>query len=75
MRRLSVLVFPACIALLIAGDQTWRDKRVAEWSEEDARRVLDDSPWAKTVTPLCTPACTIFKKRRGFLTETSSEVI
>jgi hypothetical protein len=37
---------------LIAGDEAWRDKRVAEWSEEDARRVLDDSPWAKTVTPV-----------------------
>jgi hypothetical protein len=48
----NVLVFPVCVALLIAGDDAWRDKRVAEWSEEDARHVLDDSPWAKTVTPV-----------------------
>jgi len=51
-RRWNVLALPECIALLIAGDQAWRDKRVAEWNEEDARRVLDDSPWAKTVTPV-----------------------
>jgi len=50
--RWSVLVLPAGIALLIAGDQAWRDKRVAELSEEDTRGQLDDSPWAKTVTPV-----------------------
>ena len=47
-----MLTLPACMALLIAGDQAWRDKRVAEWSGEDARRVLDDSPWTKTVAPV-----------------------
>jgi len=27
------------------------DKRIAEWSPEEARLVLTDSPWTKTVTP------------------------
>jgi hypothetical protein len=51
LSRREVLALPACLALLIAGDQAWRDKKIAEWSEEDARQVLDESPWAKTVTP------------------------
>jgi hypothetical protein len=47
--QLSIL--PFSLALLVAGDQTWKDKRVAEWSEDDAKQVLTDSPWVKTVQP------------------------
>jgi len=39
------------MTLLTAGDQPWKDKQIAEWSEDDAKQVLADSPWAKTVTP------------------------
>lgn len=39
------------VALLAAGEQPWKDKRISEWSEADARQVLTDSPWAKPVTP------------------------
>jgi hypothetical protein len=38
-------------AAMTAGAQVWKDKRIAEWSEEEARQVLTDSPWAKTATP------------------------
>ena len=31
--------------------QVWKDKRIAEWTVEEARQVLTDSPWVKTVTP------------------------
>lgn len=37
--------------LLLAGDPSWRDKPVSQWTEEDARQVLNDSPWAKTTVP------------------------
>jgi hypothetical protein len=47
--RLSLL--PISMALLAAGDQPWKDKQVAEWNEDDARQILSDSPWAKTVHP------------------------
>jgi hypothetical protein len=47
----KLLALPACIALLIAADQPWRDKKVPDWSVEDAKQVLDDSPWSRTVTP------------------------
>ena len=34
-----------------AGGQVWKDKLIAEWSAEEARQVLTESPWAKGVTP------------------------
>lgn len=37
--------------LLLAGDPSWKGKPVSQWSEEDARQVLNDSPWAKTSVP------------------------
>jgi len=35
--------------LLIAAEPVWRDKPIATWTEEDARQILENSPWAKTV--------------------------
>jgi len=46
---LSLLVFAA---LLVAAVRTWKDKSPAEWTEDDAKEVLSDSPWVKTVTPI-----------------------
>jgi hypothetical protein len=36
-------------AVLAAADTSWKDKPVSEWSQDDARQVLTDSPWAKSV--------------------------
>jgi hypothetical protein len=33
------------------GAQPWKDKLIAQWNEQEARQVLTESPWAKTVTP------------------------
>jgi hypothetical protein len=49
--KAQFLLLPLSLALLAAGDQTWKDKQIAEWTEDDARQVLTDSPWAKPVTP------------------------
>src|SRR5262252_8178611 len=49
--RWKLLVAAACVSQLIAGDDAWRDKKVADWTEQDAKQVLKDSPWVKTVTP------------------------
>ncbi|MBZ5612049.1 MAG: hypothetical protein LAP38_27645 [Acidobacteriia bacterium] len=43
-------LIPVSALLLIAAEPTWRTKPVAQWTEEDAKQVLQDSPWAKTVT-------------------------
>jgi hypothetical protein len=47
----QLCLLPISMALLAAGDQPWKDKRVAEWNDDDAKQVLNDSPWAKTVKP------------------------
>jgi hypothetical protein len=38
-------------AAVTADAQVWKDKLIANWTVEEARQVLTDSPWAKTVTP------------------------
>ena len=48
-RLLLGLIFCSAI-LLIAADPVWKDKPVASWTEDDARQILEYSPWAKTVT-------------------------
>jgi hypothetical protein len=45
---LSVLLSPTLSPALLAGDE-WRKKPPEQWTEEDAREVLTDSPWAKRV--------------------------
>lgn len=34
---------------LIAGDDDWRKKPAEQWSQDDVRQVLNDSPWSKRV--------------------------
>ena len=40
------LLIPLLFCLLTASGQ-WKKKGYTEWSEEDARKLLQDSPWAK----------------------------
>jgi hypothetical protein len=35
--------------LLMAGDPTWTVKPIPNWTVDDARQILTDSPWSKTV--------------------------
>ena len=37
--------------LLLAADQGWKDKRAAEWTDDEANEVVTDSPWAQVVQP------------------------
>jgi hypothetical protein len=40
----------ACsVTLLLAAEPVWKDKPIADWTEEDARQVLEQSPWAKVL--------------------------
>lgn len=53
MRNCLELVFCfACIlgAGLSAADPSWKTKPAPQWTEEDARQLLNNSPWAKTIT-------------------------
>jgi hypothetical protein len=44
----------AAAVLTWAADISWKDKQVAEWSEADAKQVLAESGWVKSVTPTLT---------------------
>ena len=46
------MLAPACLGA--ADDPAWKGKQVSEWSEDDAKQVLADSPWVKPVTPTLT---------------------
>jgi len=50
-RKWQLSLLPISVALVFATDQAWKDKQVAEWNADDAKQVLNDSPWAKTVKP------------------------
>lgn len=53
--RLKLLwILPASTVLLLAADSSWRNKPVTSWTQEDARQVLTDSPWARNVTAVLT---------------------
>jgi hypothetical protein len=47
-----VLLIPGI--LLIAADPAWKGKSTQDWSPEDARQILTDSPWAKTAVATIT---------------------
>ncbi len=52
-------------ALLIAGDPAWKNRPIAGWTEEDARQVLTDSPWARTATGAISRLNTEDERREG----------
>ena len=44
------MVFFVLSALaLTAADEGWKNKQFPEWTEDDAKELLKDSPWVKTV--------------------------
>lgn len=42
-------LFVMCLPCLLA--QVWKEKPVAAWTEDDARVVMAESPWVKSVMP------------------------
>jgi hypothetical protein len=60
--RIFSLIF---FALLLAADPTWRAKTVADWTEQDARDVLESSPWAKVVLAGIAPRESEDQRREG----------
>jgi hypothetical protein len=51
-RRLkAVPLFLAACLVASAEDPSWKSKPMRQWDQEDAKQVLTDSPWTKSVTP------------------------
>lgn len=51
VQTLSLVVVAA---QLIAADPVWMSKPAEQWTEEDAKRVLDNSPWARQISAVIT---------------------
>lgn len=51
MRRLKLRywLIPCTAFLLLAAEPAWKNKPVANWTDEDAQQILENSPWAKIV--------------------------
>lgn len=64
-RKWLVSVLPISMALAVAEDQPWKGKQIAEWSADDARQVLTDSPWAKTTRPTIERSMQNSQRRSG----------
>ena len=54
MKEIKLIAPVALIVVIAAGSVTagaqWSKKRYTEWSEKEAQKVLDDSPWGQTQT-------------------------
>ncbi len=51
LRRSYLYALPLSFAMLAIGDQSWKNKRPADWTAEDAKEVLTSSAWSHQTTP------------------------
>jgi hypothetical protein len=49
IRTWQICLLAAAATALAAGDEPWKDKAISAWTVEDAKQLLTDSPWAKSV--------------------------
>ncbi len=59
------LLAVAAVALLTADDSSWKNKPIAQWDDQDAKQVLTDSPWVKSVTLQKVRDLSKFERRDG----------
>jgi hypothetical protein len=59
------LIIPVTAVLLMSADLSWKDKPIPGWNEQDAQKVLNDSPWAKTTVGNISRMQTEFERREG----------
>jgi hypothetical protein len=50
-KKQILMLLPVPVLLLAAGGQGWKDRKPAEWTQDDAKHLLADSPWVKSVKP------------------------
>jgi hypothetical protein len=65
MRTFLVPSLVAAVACLMAADLDWKSKPASQWTEEDARQVLTQSPWAKETRAVITRRLTEGQLREG----------
>jgi len=62
--QLSWVISLAAVSLN-ASDPAWKNKPIPDWTEEDARQVLTNSPWAKAVKASISRLQTEEERRAG----------
>ena len=62
---LKFLVFPFSVMLLMAAVPVWKSKQIEQWSEQDAKLILTNSPWVKKMTPALMPPLNKDQRRQG----------
>lgn len=50
MRRVTLMLAPVCFGMVLLAAPFWQKKDFSQWTVDDAKKMLSDSPWAKTVT-------------------------
>jgi hypothetical protein len=60
-----VWLLPVCAILLFAADPPWKAKSIRDWTEDDAKQVLTDSPWALNVRSAVMPLESESARREG----------
>ena len=48
-RKLAAVALAVSVSLPAWADDPWKEKAYTEWTQEDVRKVLNDSPWARRV--------------------------
>src|SRR5271165_2326687 len=64
-RIAKALLLPFGAVLLLAADPSWKIKDISQWSEQEAKLLLTDSPWVKKATPAPLPAQNEALRREG----------
>jgi len=53
------------VVVLAAADPSWKSKASSDWTEDDARQILNGSPWAKTAKAIVSRLQTEDERREG----------
>jgi len=64
MSKPIFLLITAAVALM-AADPSWKNKPAREWTVDEARQVLDDSPWSKKCGAALIPLQSEDERREG----------
>ncbi len=48
-KRIAAILSVFLSVTLVWAGEAWKDKPYTDWNEKDVRRILSDSPWAKTI--------------------------
>ncbi len=62
---LKFAVYPLPAILLVAAAPAWKSKQMEQWTEQDAKLILTNSPWVKKVTPALMPPLNEDQRRQG----------